>query len=154
MKTYKVQCQDKIHRVGVDDEGCIHLLDHDIEEEETNYSLGGDCSRCFAVLKAVEQLDEGRFSNAVAEGDLDIVRLYLDAGFDIDYADGYTVHLAIIHSNSDIVEHLIKCGVDVNGSFGVIDINGSKKPLSHLSLARRCGDERIAKLLEDAGAKE
>jgi len=151
VKTYEIECGGELHEIGLDDEGCLHLLNHDIEEEEASCLLGeGDCSRCFKVLRAVEQLNVEDFCNSIRKEEIEIARLFVDAGFEFDYASGHPLHLAIICCSANVVEFLIECGADVNRH---IYTDNGIVPLSHLAVAQYYRDERVIKALEDAGAK-
>lgn len=84
---------------------------------------------------------------AARNGDMEIVKLLLDAGVDVDCGDSdesTPLHVAALRRHQDIVAFLLAKGADVNRR----DKNGAYA----LSFAASGGDSAIVRLILDAGA--
>lgn len=117
----------------------------------------GDVARVKDLLRQDPSLanvpDEAdRFSSlplhlAAQGGDLEIVKVLLDAGVDVDCGDSdesTPLHVAAMNRHQDVVTLLLKHGADVNKR----DRNGAYA----LSFAASGGDESIVRQILDAGA--
>jgi len=80
MKTYSIECSGEVHRIGLDDEGVLQLLDHDIEEEEASCMMGDKGSNCYRVLNGVKRNPIKWMMVAVANDWDEIERLCIDLG--------------------------------------------------------------------------
>lgn len=111
MKTADVACSGDIHEIGIDEDGDLHLLDHDIDEEETFYHLGVDVSDCYQFIYQL-QVDPGKvLVRAAKENDYDIVELALLAGANANTHAGLALLRAMQNDNLKMVKLLVEHGV-------------------------------------------
>jgi len=117
MKAYKIECQGEIHEIGIDRDGGVHLLNHDIEEEETLCLLGEKPSECFRIVHSSGEV----LVEAIAARDIGIVDLAMAVGADLgekcgmDMFGARRVHpltLAASKGFVDIVSMLLQAGAN------------------------------------------
>jgi len=98
MKPYKrlfeIPCMNEIHHIGLNDEDCLHLLDHDVEEEETLHALGENTSHCFHLLLRLERRPTHELMIAAAGGWYDVAELCLHCGGDPREKNNWAMRLA------------------------------------------------------------
>ena len=80
------------------------------------------------------------FAKAAGNGDMTAVRLYLDAGMDVNEGGGAAIGLAAGRGRTQMVQFLLS--------------KGAKPTSSALQYARTRGHPDIEKMLIEAGAKE
>lgn len=80
------------------------------------------------------------FAQAAGNGDITAVKLFLDAGMDVNEGGGAAIGLAAGRGRTDMVKFLLS--------------QGAKPTSNALQYARTRGHKDIEKLLVDAGAKE
>jgi len=83
---------------------------------------------------------EQQFATSAGAGDMAAVRLFLDAGMDINAGDSAALGLAAGRGRTEMVELLLA--------------NGAKPTANALQFARTRGHREIANMLLRAGAKE
>ncbi|NOV32518.1 ankyrin repeat domain-containing protein [Methylomonas sp. ZR1] len=83
---------------------------------------------------------EQQFATSAGAGDMAAVRLFLDAGMDINAGDSAALGLAAGRGRTEMVELLLA--------------NGAKPTANALQFARARGHREIANMLLRAGAKE
>ena len=92
-------------------------------------------------LKAMGMEYNGQeFSKAAGNGDMTAVRLFLDAGMDVNSGGGAAIGLAAGRGKTEMVKFLLS--------------KGAKPTSDALQYARTRGHKEIEKILLDAGAKE
>lgn len=91
MKTYKIECDGETHRVGLDDEGYLHALDHDEELERTMVGLGEEPSECLSLIMDLEEnIEDGRIKDITLyeqyfyTDNKEVLKLLLDVA-DVDF---------------------------------------------------------------------
>jgi len=119
MKTFKVPCGMEMHQIGVDEEGTIHLCDHDIDEEETAYAMGDRASRCFQLLIRMEQEPEWLLSETVHNRLEARLGILAAAGLDLGMKDGELLHLAARTNWPEGVKILLDAGVNPDIKHGI-----------------------------------
>lgn len=93
-------------------------------------------------LNELNEASYNKFNTACKEGDIELVKYYLNKGIDVDANDGEALVSALSVSDYNMVETLINAGADVN-------IADSKV----LLLASYWNNVDIVKLLKERGAK-
>jgi len=92
-------------------------------------------------LKAMGMEYNGQeFAKAAGNGDMTAVRLFLDAGMDVNSGGGAAIGLAAGRGKTEMVKFLLS--------------KGAKPTSDALQYARTRGHKEIEKILLDAGAKE
>jgi len=139
MKTYKVACEGEHHHLGLDDYKKLHLLNHDIEEEETLLHLGDYTSTCYRIMQELlsdpnKALESAHFQNSV-----ELIKLAVSFGATDPAQRPSCVDWAILVSSPAILEYLISTGVNVLESTYA------------LPWAAEQGNTPIVKLLLNAG---
>ncbi|MCH9644544.1 MAG: ankyrin repeat domain-containing protein [Gammaproteobacteria bacterium] len=69
------------------------------------------------IIQIVVNLDHKPFMQAAQQGDAEIIKKQLDAGFDVNQMDESglsSLHYAVLHKRYDVVRMLIKAGANVN----------------------------------------
>lgn len=172
MKKYKITCSHETHHIGLDSEGNVHLLNHDIEEQETFEAFGEEISNCYKVVRDLEDDAYQVLLDASMAGYLPLVELA------VDYADFTTRQLsralsdaATFDDDVEIVKYLHEAGGNVNHHQGepivMASANSNVLVVEYLiangaHVGARCneaiayaagaGCEQIVKMLIDAGA--
>jgi len=142
MKLYETCCGDETHRISIDDNGVFHLLDHDLEEEETLKELGGDTPWCLTLVNALSTCPDGCLFAAAESGDLALAKIAIDSGAKIAHESRNALLSAVTKNNVNIVKYFLSEACDVN--------YGNYHPLS---AAVYYGYIEIVELLLNAGAK-
>jgi len=112
METYEIECSGEIHEIGVDDEGCIHLLNHDVEEEETNAMLGDEVSSCYEMLDCLLHWPQECLWDAAHAGNLEHVKLAVACRADLYGKDCLVLQLAAANGYLEVVKYCIDKGID------------------------------------------
>ena len=101
----------------------------------------GDAVQARKDLKAMGlEYKSQEFAKAAGNGDLDAVKVYLEAGMDVNEGGGAAIGLAAGRGKLEMVKFLLSAGA---------------KPTSNaLQYARTRAYKDIEKILTDAGAKE
>lgn len=86
------------------------------------------------------EYNDQQFAKSAGEGDMTAVKLFLDAGQDVNAGDGAALGLAAGRGKTEMVKFLLS--------------KGAKPTSSALQYARTRGHKDIEKILTDAGAKE
>jgi len=114
IKTFEVECNGSYHRIQVDDNDELHLLDHDIDEEETLYELGGKVALCYHILLRLEKDPDDILTVASAKGDTSIVSLALAVGANVQAYNNEALRSSAREGHSDVVSQLLQAGADAN----------------------------------------
>jgi ankyrin repeat protein len=104
------------------------------------------------LVKLGKEFNEDSFIECVGDNDKQAVKLFIEAGFDVNTpADtGITaLHIAAMKGNTDIVKTLLEHGANPNA----VVASGSEKSSTPLMAAAMCGDVEALKLLLDKGAE-
>ena len=86
------------------------------------------------------EYNDQQFAKSAGEGDMTAVKLFLDAGQDVNAGGGAALGLAAGRGKTEMVKFLLS--------------KGAKPTSSALQYARTRGHKDIEKILTDAGAKE
>jgi len=124
MKTYEVECCGHIHRIGLDKDGELYLLDHDIEEEEALAEMGIETSECFGIVRDLQELPAtDTLIQAIANEDLLLMELAFALGAKPQgedvlmgdyYSHGEPLSEAVQTGNFDIVKRLFDAGLEAD----------------------------------------
>jgi len=168
-----IDCGGEQHRIGIDSAGCLVLLDHDIEEEETLYELGDSISECYKLVRKLESKPSTILVQATVDKDVELARLAIEHGADVHYLDNQAIKTAANNGDIELVALLIKQGANINsngsalcfavehGHVGIVRLlldNGAhvnRREHQPLTVAAKIGDAKsvkMARMLIDAGA--
>ena len=104
-------------------------------------AIAADAEQARKDLKAMGVEYNGQeFAKAAGNGDMTAVRLFLDAGMDVNSGGGAAIGLAAGRGKTEMVKFLLS--------------KGAKPTSNALQYARTRGHKDIEKILIDAGAKE
>ena len=104
-------------------------------------ALAADPGEARKDLKAMGLAYTGQdFAKAAGNGDMTAVRLFLDAGMDVNAGDSAAIGVAAGRGQTKMVQFLLS--------------KGAKPTSNALQFARTRGHKDIEKMLVDAGAKE
>ena len=144
MKTYKIPCSSEVHRIGLDDEGYLHALGHEDEEEERIAAeLGDDPAECIALLLKIEEAEslDGLLIDYAKKGNAGAVDLLLESGADVHAENNWALAWASANGHAAVAKLLLESGADVH----------ARDDLA-LQWASGRGHMAVAKLLLESGA--
>jgi hypothetical protein len=106
-----------------------------------NISFAGNPAEARKELKQMGvEYTEQQFATSAGAGDLTAVKLFLDAGMDVNAGGGAALGLSAGRGQIEMVKFLLS--------------KGAKPTSNSLQFARTRGHKEIEKILIDAGAKE
>ena len=111
-----------------------------------NLEMAGVLLELGANPNTREDLGYPIIERAAREGKIEVVRLLVDAGADVD--GSAALWTAIDHGHTEVVRLLVEAGADVNPK------DPWNQGSSFLTLAKLSGNPEIVQILADAGAKE
>jgi len=156
MNKYKVLCENEIHHLGLDGDGEVHILNHDIEEEETLDAMGLPVSECFYLYqRLITDIDNALVCSVESEHRPDWINLCLDAGADIHYRNNFMLRIACTWGDYPVARVLVERGANVNcqSEFTIGDSDKTQYYMqTPLYNARLHQNEQIVSLLKEAGA--
>lgn len=107
----------------------------------SNAAFAGNPIEAREELKKIGvEYTEQQFAKSAGAGDMTAVKLFLDAGMDVNAGGGAALGLASGRGQVEMVKFLLA--------------NGAKPTSNSLQYARTRGHKEIEKILIDAGAKE
>jgi len=175
VKTLKRDCGGNTHQIGLDENGQLHLLDHDIEEEETLKLMGLETSCCYNTYYHLVDNPDAVLVVAAMKDDADLICMAVSCGADVDTSEAIALrnavyrrkpstikvlleegatslsaalNTAINHSFKEIVELLLEFGADPD-----LVTEYSSVKSTPLANAAANGSVEIVRMLLDAGAK-
>jgi len=115
MKIFNIECGGKIHKIGIDEHGCIQMLHHDYEEEEVFRAMGLEVSKCFDMVDRLQSSPNMTLLQGACWQDLQLVEMALLAGADPDTKEYKTSPLWFAQSNGSVplVKLLVDAGVNL-----------------------------------------
>jgi len=113
MRTCRIRCSNEIHRIGVDDKGIFHLLDHDADEEAALEAMGLETARCYNLLNNNQIPPSSQLQHAAINGNLDKIKLAILAGAE-HVALSRALLVAAGYGYAEIVRELISAGADIH----------------------------------------
>lgn len=128
------------------------------DDEQVEYTDALRTGNVKVVKKFLDQGTDANFSSfawsslqmAAGKGQLGVVKLLVERGANVNYQHPITkmtaLHLAAYENYQDVVKYLLAHGADPN-----IKMRGN---VSLLRVVRDLGNNDLAKILEDAGAKD
>jgi len=111
---YKVSCQGETHRISVDEDGGICLLDHPEDEDEVLHVMGIEDITCYEIAGRLADDPNALLDESIRFGDLPLARLALAAGADVHYCGDKAIIWAAIRGDPEATQLLIDAGADVN----------------------------------------
>jgi len=128
IKIYRVWCRGRQHRIGLGDNGTLHALDCDLEEEETLAHLGDEpSSGCFNVISLLRTDLDRALSDGASCNDLAVVKLALACRAGISKNNYDAFFWAVSMGHTEIVEHMIEQGVYIDFNNGKFLIEAAEK---------------------------
>ncbi|KAI1326816.1 hypothetical protein F5Y16DRAFT_218338 [Xylariaceae sp. FL0255] len=117
----------------------------DLEKESTVQLLLG---KCHANPNATGEEYGNALTAAAFDGTLNIVRLLLDAGADVNASDGYALQTAAAEGHYEVVQELLQRGADVNA----LTTRDNFTSGTALQAACESGQTEIVRMLLESGA--
>jgi len=117
MTLYAVTCSDELHFIECDENNCLHLLDHNTEEEEALSLLGDTVSTCFDILRGTLTDPNATLWRGCWDKSVDLVKLALDMGADPTRKNSQFLRAAAEPpGNLEIIDLLLHKGADVHAN--------------------------------------
>jgi len=155
VKTYSINCGKDKHLIGLDDDGVLHLIDHDIEEEETQEAFGDTTSECYQAYKLLLTSPKDALVISVNHGFTDMIQLCLDIGADIHYDNDAPLLAACHEKRLNVVKMLVEAGANVN-AHKIVRQEGPMVmiQISAVRTARHRSTPEVVEYLKSVGAVE
>jgi len=128
---HHVDCNSGKHRIGITDNGEMHLLDCDAEEEEAKLHLGDDPCNCFILFTRVSTDPSSVIYDSINHHDIELLELVLKAGFDIRNVShpcflstcygGDTSALRVYIENCELTNSELRDGIQSAAAHGWVD---------------------------------
>jgi len=113
MLEYEVICNKETHRLVLDDEGVLRMLDHDANEEETSSILGDETSWCYKTLRGLESDPSSWIVSAAAMNNKPLLNIAIKMGGDPNSHQGQALVNAAQNGHTEVVRILLDNGADV-----------------------------------------
>jgi len=159
MKLYEITCGTCKHQIGLNEKGSLHLLDHDIEEEETLVMMGVKPCRCYDTLLKLESGVNSAFLQGAFENDIELTRICIGLGADVHYMENEALYYACRFGYLGMVKTLIQHGADVNRPYkfslncrNYQGVKTSHHSVNILKASKDCRHQEVVQYLTELGA--
>jgi len=109
-----VVCGDDEHELELDNDGELHMLHHDIEEEEALKVMGLPTSRCFRLLNELERDPEFILIGAAKRNEYHLAMLAIQYGANVRVAGEAAIVFAAKNGNFPLAKALVEKGSNPN----------------------------------------
>jgi len=157
VKTYEIICGRECHLLGVDNDGKLHLLNHNIDEEETLRMMGEAPCACYKFYLDAQTNLDSHFLSVNSKGHTSLIRCCLDLGADIHACNDEALRLACETGSPKLVRILVEQGANIHAIHNSTAIVRTKEGEEFavgtpLTLAIKRNHSEIMHILVDAGA--
>jgi len=129
----KCKCGETLHEIALDDDGNLHLLNHDLEEEEALAAMGLETAECYNTYKRIHECSDDILCAAAVEGNIEMAHIAIASGADVDCGNSQPMRYAASYGRIEMIQWLLDKGANPYQG------NGTGAPLSHAAMYGHTG---------------